>query len=320
MHKLRHFYYQNKEKIWKVVLIIAFLLAIIYYINNSIIEKESNPQNEVATKQNIIYEDNLNNTYISDKTAISGSSVTETDVKKINNTISKFLKYCKNENIEEAYKMLSEDCKKNKYDTLEKFKNEYVKEKFKKDYIYEIQKWIQNTYKISISEDILSTGNIKDNKREIEYITIVNENSEEKLNINSYIGKKEINKQVIQDDIRITVISKKTYMDYEIYDFKIENKSNRTINIDSLEKTGTMYLKDSNGFKYNAYAHEIFEEDLEIKSNQQFNVSIKYANAYSDSREIEQIVFENIILDYIKYSKTEDKSNFGEIMELRIDL
>lgn len=318
MHNLRHFYYQNKEKIWKVVLIIAFLLGIIYFINNSY-EKENNSNNIPAMKEQDIYSDNENKTYISDKSAISGSTITETEVNQINNTINKFLEYCKSGNAQEAYNMISADCKEEEYKSLEKFQEKYLKEKFSKDAIYQIEKWINKTYKISISEDLLATGNVNTSKR-IEYITIVDENNEEKLNINSYIGSKELNKEAIQNEVKITAISKKTYMDYEVYDFIVENLSNKTIKVNSLQKAGTMYLEDSNGGTHNAYGHEIFEDELELKSKNKFNISIKYAHVYSGKTRIEKIVFEDIILDYIKYKKTENKEEFEEICNLIIDL
>lgn len=318
MHNLRHFYYQNKEKIWKVVLIIAFLLGIIYFINNSY-EPEKNSNNTATLQENNIYSDNENKTYISDKSAISGSKVTETEVKKINNTINKFLQYCKAGNVQEAYNMISADCKQNEFKTIEKFQEKYLKEKFSKDSIYEIEKWINDTYKISISEDPIATGQVNNSKR-VEYITIIDENDEERLNINSYIGSKKINKNATQNEVKITAVSKKIYMDYEIYDFTIENLSNKTIKVNSLEKTGTMYLEDTRGNTYNAYGHEILENELEIKSNSKFNISIKYANTYSDKTKIEKIVFEDIILDYVEYKKAENTEKFENMCKLTIEL
>ena len=109
MHNIRHFYYQNKEKIWKVVLIIAFLLGIIYFFNDR--AKENTNKNQYTSNNNINYSDEQNKTYISNQSAISGETVSKQEVEKINNTVSKFLQYCKNGNIEDGYNMLSKDCK-----------------------------------------------------------------------------------------------------------------------------------------------------------------------------------------------------------------
>lgn len=317
MHNLRRFYYNNKSKIWKVVLIIAFILGIIQLLDN--MASKNKQQNEYIEFDAEIYKDDENKTYITDKSAIGGSVVTESDANKINQTISKFLQYCKNSNIQEAYNMLSNTCKENEYNTIEKFQNKYIKNKFTKDDVFEIQSWMGNTYKVSISKDMLSTGEINSTKK-IDYITIVKEENGEKININSYIKHKNINKQIAQNDIEITVIDKNVYMDYEIYKFKIKNLSNKTIKMDSLKKAGTMYIQDLDNITYNAYAHEIFENDIEIKSNQEIYISIKYACRYSTNINISKIVFKNIILDYVKYKGSMNHEQFDEVCEIQVEL
>lgn len=318
MHNIRHFYYQNKEKIWKVVLIIAFLIGIIYFLND--IATENANENQYLSNNSINYSDEQNKIYISNQSAISGEKVTESEVKEINNTVSKFLQYCKNGNIEEAYNMLSNSCKEEHYNTVDKFKEKYLKSKFDKNSIYEIKKWINNTYKVSISKDLLATGNIKDNDKFIEYITIEKEGIIDKLNINGYVGREEINQETIQNKIKIITINKKMYMDYEIYELKIENLSNKTIKIDTLEKIGTMYLKDTSGKKYNAYGNEILDDNLELKTKETVNISIKFAKTYTNTEQIEKMVFKNIILDYIKYVNMEEKKDYKDIIEIEIDL
>ena len=320
MHNLRHFYYQNKENILKGILIIAFILGIIYYLNYLVGEKNKTNLNNGAAQNNVsIYKDEENKTYISDKSAIYGDTIYEHEVEKINNTISKFLQYCRNGNTEEAYNMLSTDCKETLYSTLEKFQEKYIKLKFSNSSIFEIENWIDDTYKISISEDILATGKIN-NEKQTDYITIVKENSAEKLNINGYIGKKEINKQHTSNEIKIMAINKKVYMDYEEYELKIDNLSNKTIKLDSLEDTDTIYLKSSTNSNYNAYAHELYNEDLEIKSKHSNTINIKFAKTYSNNVQIEKIVFDNVILNYPKYKTEENKKEFKEICQFILDL
>ena len=320
MHNLRHFYYQNKEQIWKVVLFIAFLLGIIYFLNYLAGQESSqNISNEVQQNNSSAYIDNENKTYISDKSSISGSEVTENQVQKINSTINKFLQYCKNGNIEEAYNMLSADCKENEYKTLDVFKQRYINLKFTNADIFEIENWLNNTYKIIISEDILATGNLNTEKQ-VEYITIVKEDSVDKLNINSYIGKNEIKKENTYNQVKISVLSKKVYMDYEEYEFKVENLSNKTIKLDSLENAGTMYLQSSSKSTYNSYAHELYHEDLEIRAKQSIVINVKYAKAYSNEVEIKKIVFNNLILDYAKYKRKDGTFTNEDLCKFIIDI
>jgi len=318
MHNLRRFYYKNKDKIWKVVLIIAFLLGMIYFLDYTALER-NNEKNIYEEIEEEIYENADAQTYIEKESAISGSTVTQTEVNKINQTITQFLQYCKNGNSQEAYNMLSKDIKENHYKTLEEFEDRYIKKKYNKYDVFEIQKWIGNTYKVTISTDMLATGEIT-GKQTIEYITIVTEEDEQKLNVNGYIVQIDINKQEMQDNIEIAVLKKQSYMDYEVYHFKIKNLSNKTIMLDSLQKIGTMYLEDLDKNKYNAYGHELFEPTLEIKPKEEVNISIKYANPYTTRVNINKIVFENIILDYPKYKVLENKKEYTETSEVTIKL
>lgn len=81
--------------------------------------------------------------------------------------ISKFINYCNNNKIEEAYEMLSEKCKKEKYNNIKQFKNQYIDKVFD-IYIYDY-KIIKhnNQYKVNLTQDIISTGRIDSVKEEI---------------------------------------------------------------------------------------------------------------------------------------------------------
>ena len=85
--------------------------------------------------------------------------------------ISKFLDYCNNKNIEEAYNMLSEECIRHNYETIDKFRDEYVNKIFtyKKEYRIEEE---NNLYKITILEGVLESGNLENRKSEICYYKI----------------------------------------------------------------------------------------------------------------------------------------------------
>ena len=316
MHNLRKFYYQNKEKMWKVILIVALVLGLIYLLSSFAIELNNSKIVSTTTNNTYYYNEN-NDTYISGTSAVYGESITKTEADKINNTISQFIEYCKNQKFTEAYNMLTEDCKQDRYNTLEKFTEQYAKVKFNLEQTYEIKKWESNTYQVEISEDILATGNVNNNQKGIEYITIDNQNN---LNINGFIGKRSINKEKTENDVRIKLVDKQVYMDYEIYNFEIENLSNKTIKLDSLENTGTIYLTNRSENKFKAYMHEILDEEITIGAKHTFNISIKFANTYTANRNITGITFENLILDYSEYQKSTNKEEFEGICEFKIDL
>ncbi len=307
MHNLRHFYYQNKEKIWKVILIIVFVLGVIYFLNY-LVSKNSKKGNTLISNQNTTYYNEDRNTYVLGNTAVSGQELTQEDVQKIDNIIGQFLEYCKNGQVEDAYNMLSEDCKSNRYNSLEKFNGQYVKSKFSGNKTFEVQKWEGNTYRITISEDILATGNPNNSAKIEEYITLQQEGNENKLNINGYIGKEKINKEKEESNVKITVLSKDVYMDYAVYKLKIENLSNKKLKIDTLEKTDSIYIEDESKNDYLAYMHELLEDELIIDEKQTSEIEIKFASTYKFGRRITKLVFENMILDYQEYINAKDDS------------
>lgn len=296
MGNLRRFYYQNKITIWKTILIIALILGIIQLLNfwakqNS--TKTSNSVNNTSLNVNI---SNHNNSYISNSSIVSGNKITEEQAESINSTINKFLDYCNNKEVSKAYEMLSSNCKESLYPTEERFANEYCLKNFQGDNVFTIENWIGDTYKIKIQQNSLTTGKI-DNTAIQDYITIVKEDAQDKLNINSYIRKQNIDKVVQEKSIIVNIKSKETYMDYEIYNIEITNQTGYTIMLDDLQGE-TIYLLDKNDNKYNAFIHELSLNNMIIRNNYTNKISIKFASAYTSKKSIQNLVFSKIILNY----------------------
>ena len=82
------------------------------------------------------------------------------------------------------------------------------------------------TYKVTYYEDdLLATGGTTTNKNFEDYITIINQNGERKLNINNFIKKQEINKTQATEAIQITIKNKRVYRSYEQYRILIKNNT-----------------------------------------------------------------------------------------------
>ena len=90
---------------------------------------------------------------------ITGEEVKTNEQSK--NTIKKFVEYCNNKEIEKAYSMLSEDCKKLIYSDIEKFKINYIDRIFYIYRLYTLENWFETlslkTYYIKYTEDILAS-------------------------------------------------------------------------------------------------------------------------------------------------------------------
>ena len=309
MHKLLRYYNQNRRQIWITVIIIFFVIFIIQLLNN-VAKKQNekdiqqNNQNQETTYKNVVSYDKES------QTIISGANVAGEKKIKFGKIIDEFFTYCINHNPEKAYELLSEDIKNNIFESESLFESLYYIPKFEGNKQYSFQSWSTSnnkyTYQVKIFDDMLSTGK-KDNKYIEDYITVVKENDEYKLNIDGYIGKEEINAIAKNKNISIKITNVYFYKDYEVFDFVIKNNTNNRILLDTKENTKTIYLTDGNDNKFNALLYENNEQDLLLEANQTKKIQIKFNFITYDDFKIKSINFTDIILNYEQYEL--DKTN-----------
>ncbi len=310
MLRIRRLYNQNRRKVW--IFIAAFILFILVLkLLNSLSGKNSSSTNSTTT---------VNNNY----SVISGSSIDPEKAEKINETIDNFFKYCNNKEYENAYDLLSSDCKEELYPSLEDFSYKYVDKMFRVEKMYKTQAWISSdeigeTYRIEIFEDMMSSGNANTGST-TEYFTAVEENDELKLNINDYIGKVEINEITTQDDIEITVISKQVYESYERYKIKVKNKTKNDILLDGFRNNKAVYLLDNKGGKKIAYINELTMQELLVRKSLSSSLEIKFDRVYSTSSDILSMIFEDVILNYKEYKNMENKDDYDNTLKLEINV
>ena len=303
--KIMRYINQHLREIIFITIAIIFVIVIIQVLNNAAIERSNN-----RILSNVV---NIEPAYNPSRTAIEGANVPQEQQTINNNIINSFLEYCNNSAPEKAYEILTEDCKEKYYPTLEQFINKYYNLVFNNKKSYSIQSWINDgfsyTYKVKISEDMLASGIYNGSSAE-DYYTLVIQNGETKLNINSYVYRKEINTEVEQDKIQINVVNKNVYIDYEEYSIKVTNHSNKDIALDSKETTKATYTLSSDDIKYSSYIEELSTEDLIVKSGETKTINIKFNKMYSPNKEIDRIAFSDVIEDYDEYKNTENKSEY----------
>lgn len=300
MHKLRKFYYDNKEKIWGIIIFVVLVLLSIQIVNRLMAIQNENDLKNINQNSTLdtTYSENKNTYITNDESVVTGEKVGETDLQDANKIIEEFISECNNGNIEQAYNLISTDCKNEMYQDINKFKTMYYDKIFNSNTkkIATAENWILNTYIVNISEDIMTTGNLSEGIQD--YITIVKENNELKLNVNNYIGKEEINIEQLVDNINFNVIEKHIYVDYEIYKLKISNQSDNNIVLDTLQDPKTIYLQDDNEIKYYAYSNELISSMLKINKNFSTEINIKFSKSYSSSNVgLKSIVFSGIVIE-----------------------
>ncbi len=319
MYKLIRLYNQNRRKFWRLIITVIIIVALSYYLIN-ILSDNLNSQSQYINNSGVDTNTLESVSMPSQKSAITGQNITSSQ-REIT-IIDNFITYCNSGKIEEAYKLLSEDCKKIIYPNINDFKEKYYDKIFgtgKKT--VEMENWIDNIYKVDFYEDFISSGSYTDSRKIQDYITIVTEDDGEyKLNINKYLWTENINRENSQNNISLKAIKKEVYMDYEIYTLEIKNNSNKEISLGDIQYMDASYLIDKNDLQYNASVTEITPTEMSCGEGETKNVSIKYLNRYSSTRDITAIVFPKIILNNYVYKMITNKDKYNNYTQIIINL
>lgn len=318
MSNLRKYYYDNKQKIWKTILIIVSIFAVIYGVNY-FMRLQNDNYNTLA--QNIPQNTIVDNTSLTTNQSVVGGSIIDDSILEEHITvIENFLNLCNNKEFEKAYELLSTDCKENVFNNYNLFKTAYCDKIFNTSKTYTTENWSGSIYRIRLVEDILATGQSSTMGTAIQdWYTIVDEDGEEKLNINNYIGKQEFTDSTsTENDITIKILEKNTYKDYENYTIEVTNNTKNTIYLDDGEDTSTIYIEDSNGVKHEAASSEIIYSTLTLMSGQTKRYTIKFTNTYITNREITSITFDKVILNYNEYLTNTE--NYEDTISITINI
>lgn len=282
MNKLIRFYNQNRYKIWIAILSVVAIIAIIRVLNNFTYMKED-------TNKNVGSINNKSNNY----SVIGGGKINS----DITDVIIKFIELCNNSQVQEAYELLSRDCKEILYPNIEEFTQKYYNKIFsgKKSYTY--QAWISQssryTYRIDFTENMLITGKAASTSV-VDYYTIVKEDDDYKININKFIGIDDINSKESNSKIKINVKRKRIYINYEIYDIEVKNNTSSPIIVGNIQDTDNIYIEDSDGKQFFWYNLGEEKENLTVEGWLSKEISIKFNKEYSITSIIDTIIFTGI--------------------------
>lgn len=297
MNRLIRFYNQNKLEFWIMVIIIAFILFILQVLNGFAREDNRKRASQTNTA-NVSEAEKRNNEKVSEP-IIEGNSLNNNQKNNNVDILDKFFNYCKINDFENAYNLLSTNCKKACFKNLDEFKEKYIKNKFSNNQKYDYELWSSRgyiIYRIKIYEDMLSTG-VASNDYIEDYFTIIQENNETKLNIGGYINRVNINKTKTQNNINITVNYVDLYNGEYIYSVSIDNKSNNNIILDTRENATSTYIENSYGIQFPALLYENFANELQVKNGEEKNLNIKFNIDYRNDIKIESLVFSEVVLD-----------------------
>lgn len=318
MNRLKRFYNQNSKGIWTLAIIIAFFLVLLKLLNLWSAKKINEEYKNNSSSINSILQTENNINLESEKSVVTGEKKVSSNLNKEVQTIQEFLNSCENKDTTKAYEMLTDECKEQLYNSEDEFVEQYCNINFKDNSMnFNIENWVNSTYKVKMFDDIMSTGKYEDGPVIQDYITVEKEKNEYKLNINNYIGKNLLNKETTKNNITIKVINRNIYMDYEIYDLEVKNNTENDILLDTKENLESMYIKDTKNVKYSSYSHEISLADLYVQKGQKRNLKIKYYSSYNSGKKIKEIGFSNVIMEY---NKEDNTINREKIQELKVSI
>lgn len=259
------------------------------------------------------------NVYKPTQTVIKGSDVPKEEFEEDSSFVNKFLEYCNNKDVEAAYAMVSDECKKEKYPTIEAFKEFYYDYIFDKRRECNLQSWISDSdyivYKIRYSNNMLATGTYDEKDVYQDYITLNRKNNTEKISIGSLVDSEECNFVTKTKEIEATVISKKTYISDEEYEIYVKNITDKTILLDDLKSSFKIWLISGKN-KYMPYTNQLYVSNLTIKPGETQRIRIKFMKNLSADNQSKKIQFLNVIKDYETYEQ--NKETYTDVTKIEI--
>lgn len=301
--RISNFIKRNKDKISDlgikliIVAIVVFIATIVLSHNRN---TDSNNQNYIATE-----------IYTPKETVIKGKEVTEKQYAIDDNLVKNFMQYCNDGKVNEAYELISDDCKSNLYKTIDDFKEIYYNQVFKEKREYNLQSWISTNnytvYKIRYTTNMLATGKYEEGNTFQDYITLIKNADLPKISIGNFVLAEGYNKETETKEIKARVIKKVVYIEDEEYEIEIRNKTQNTILLDNLNSSYNIKLLDKSATTYSAYINKIFEQDMKIMPEETKRIVIRFKKSCSSDKTSEYIQFSKVIRNYDDYIK-----NVGE--------
>ena len=313
MHRLFRWYNQNRLQVIIVVALITFIFIILRVLNGFAEKELEQKKNEANHRNNSINIEQSTITSRVNQSVLTGEKVPEQTSNSNQKVIKQFVNYCNDVKVEEAYAMLSDECKEVLYPTLKDFVTYYYLNIFYITRIYSLENWYKDfdsyTYYIKYTEDVLATGNVKSKDDRSDYITVIYTDSGVKLNIGSYVGREKKEETVTKNNVSLTVNWVDYYIDYCVYNVSFTNNTLNKICIDTNEDIESVFIYDENEIKFTAYLNEISNEELKVDSGKTTTLNIKFGRIYNPDRSIRGIAFCDVILNYDNYTKGLEKKS-----------
>ncbi len=274
---------RNFFKKYGRIILIVFVVWLIIFLINQYLKKRPKETSMINTYT-------PNNPIIDD-----GGNVPERYVGTINQTVETYFNYCNSKNYEQAYNMLTDQCKEYLYGNDVSLFQEYVDNIFTQNKIYNLQNYSNvddiYIYDLVILDDIESTGTTEGYEPYKEKITLRKENDEFKISNQGYIESKPYNKFAEDENLKVTVKSKDISYTREGYNVTLTNKTDKYLVLvdNTLNKEITLNLGDQKRGTVN-YSNA----SLVLNPGETRNEVFIFDKFYDDQKEPTEICIEDV--------------------------
>lgn len=295
-------YQKYKSIIWIGIAIVVFFLLVMANLDKTM-NSVGDSGNKTAISESVSTDDEtlrniVNNTISNENITSYEDMLNSFDSKSLNyqNTVELFILLCNANKTDVAYDMLSDECKQLIYPSKASFVNGYYSGIFKTKKNYVISNFKGNTYKVTFTEDAISTGGATGSAAQ-EYITVL---SGGKINISKLVEKQELSIKSTNPYFSAEITGKTIYVDYEVYDIKIKNIVKADVYINQTMNSN-LYLKNSSGTIYSIKTDDYIDVDYLIPSGSTKTMKVKFLKKYNDNTEIESMNFNSIRISNKNY-------------------
>lgn len=270
---LRHFWVKYRRLVF--VIFIGWL--IIFMIN--MILKNKKPTGE------------LKNTYNPDTAIITDNSAPSKYQEKIKAVMDEYIRHCNNKEYQQAFDLLTDDCKDYLFDNNIIMFQKYVDNLFKNRKIYNYQSFSNFNshyiYDVTILDDIGATGTTGNYDAYTEKFTFIRQSDGSfKISTGDFIRKVNVNKQL--EDNNMVVILNCYYQSYNkvSYDITIINRTDKYLDIAD-GTIGSEITLNVNGDKRNAT--NLSNAEVVLRPGATDTFSLIFDKYFDDKKDATQI-------------------------------
>ena len=183
--------------------------------------------------------------------------------------------------------------------------------KFLEQVNFELQLWytVSNCYTYRITYNIgnlLQTGGKGESSNFLDYITLIKQNGEYKLNINKFIRKETLNRQGSNRGIEVAIHSKSIYIDYEIYHMTVQNNTQKTILLNDGINANNFNLIGTSNSTFSSDISELPVSSLTLEPQYRKTIDVKFNKVYMSASKPQVMQMTNVYLDKAQYDAKQE--------------